>query len=193
MREVHLVSRLTEGVICWSGQTQHAALELVVNQAHDAVSAFLDAGYIEAKIAEVETEAGIPVRDIEATLEFVGKQLRFTTEQQSTILNHFLDGGDRSCGGMPHAVTSTAQTLDDADDAYEWNAGACGPGEASGAGVAVSKAKSHARSACPSSRCPRSRHSPKPADRVHQGRLPYPGSPHPADNTVAAPQPHQMP
>ena len=76
-------------------------------------------GYVEAKIAEVETEAGIPVRDAEATLEFVGKQLRFTDDQQTTILNHFIDGGDRSCGGVMHAITSTAQTLDDADDAYD--------------------------------------------------------------------------
>lgn len=59
------------------------------------------------------------MRDVDATLEFVGKQLRFTAEQQTTILNHFIDGGDRSCGGVLHAVTSTAQTLDDADDAYD--------------------------------------------------------------------------
>lgn len=74
---------------------------------------------MEAKIAEVEAEAGIPVRDVDATLEYVGKQLRFTTEQQQTILNHFIDGADRSAGGVLHAVTSTAQTLDDADDAHE--------------------------------------------------------------------------
>ncbi len=59
------------------------------------------------------------MRDVAATVEFVGKQLRFTTEQQNTILNHFLDGGDRSCGGVLHAVTCTAQTLADADDAYD--------------------------------------------------------------------------
>lgn len=80
---------------------------------------FLDTSYVQAKIAEVETEAGIPVRDVEATLEYVGKQLRFTAEQQTTILNHFIDGGDRSCGGVMHALTSTAQTLADADDAYD--------------------------------------------------------------------------
>jgi hypothetical protein len=119
MREVHLGGRLTEGVIRWSADTHDAALDLVVKQARDAVSAFLTRDFVDAKIAEVEAEAGIPVRDVEATLEFVGKQLRFTTDQQSTILNHFIDGGDRSCGGVMHAVTSTAQTLDDADDAYD--------------------------------------------------------------------------
>jgi hypothetical protein len=119
MREVHLGGRLADGVIRWSVDTQDAALDLVVKQARDAVSAFLNRDFVDAKIAEVEAEAGIPVRDVEATLEFVGKQLRFTAEQQTTILNHFIDGGDRSCGGVMHAVTSTAQTLDDADDAYD--------------------------------------------------------------------------
>ncbi len=119
MREVHLGGRLAEGVIRWSADTHDAALDLVVKQARDAVSAFLTRDYVDAKIAQVEAEAGIPVRDVDATLEFVGKQLRFTAEQQSTILNHFIDGGDRSCGGVLHAVTSTAQTLADADDAYD--------------------------------------------------------------------------
>lgn len=73
--------------------------------------------YVNAKIDEVEAEAGIPVHDVEATLKFVGNQLRFTDDQQTTILNHFIDGGARSCGGVMHAITSTAQTLDDADDA----------------------------------------------------------------------------
>jgi hypothetical protein len=119
MREVHLGGRLDDGVIRWSGATQDANLELVINQARDAVATFLDTDYVQAKIAEVETEAGIPVADVEATLEYVAKQLRFTEDQQTTILNHFIDGGDRSCGGVMHAVTSTAQTLADADDAYD--------------------------------------------------------------------------
>jgi hypothetical protein len=91
----------------------------VVNQAREAVTAFLNISYVNAKIAEIEAEAGIPVRDVEVTLEFVSKQLRFTDDQQATILNHFIDGGDRSCGGVMHAVTSVAQTLDDADDASD--------------------------------------------------------------------------
>lgn len=119
MREVHLGGRLQDGVIRWSADTQDAALELVVKQARDAVSAFLTTDYVHAKIAEVEADAGIPVRDVDATLEYVGKQLRFTAEQQQTILNHFIDGADRSTGGVLHAVTSTAQTLDDADDAHD--------------------------------------------------------------------------
>jgi hypothetical protein len=40
-------------------------------------------------------------------------------EQQRLILGHFIDGGDRTSGGVLHAVTSTAQTLPDPDDAYD--------------------------------------------------------------------------
>ncbi|MGH3769356.1 MAG: DUF932 domain-containing protein [Pseudonocardiaceae bacterium] len=41
MREVHLGARLADGVIRWSADTHDAALDLVVKQARDAVSAFL--------------------------------------------------------------------------------------------------------------------------------------------------------
>jgi hypothetical protein len=119
MREVHLGGRLQDGVIHWSRDTHDAALDLITKQARDAVTTFLTRDFIKAKIDEVEADAGIPVRDVEATLEYVGKQLRFTTEQQATILNHFIDGADRTSGGVLHAVTSTAQTLADADDAYD--------------------------------------------------------------------------
>lgn len=119
MREVHLGGRLADGVVRWAQDTQDAALDVVIKQARDAVRAFLNPAYVEAKIAEVEAESGVRVRDIEATLEYVGKQLRFTAEEQKTILDHFFDGGDRSAGGVLHAVTSAAQTLTDADEAYE--------------------------------------------------------------------------
>ncbi|MGH3991900.1 MAG: hypothetical protein ACRDSN_05485, partial [Pseudonocardiaceae bacterium] len=66
--------------------TQDAALDLIVKQARDAVTTFLTRGFVEAKIAEVQAEAGIPVRDVEATLDYVSKQLRFTQDQQATIL-----------------------------------------------------------------------------------------------------------
>jgi hypothetical protein len=119
MREIHLGGRLSDGVVNWSKDTQDAALDLVVKQARDAVTTFLQRSYLQAKVAEIEDEAGVRVDDVEATLEYVGRQLRFTTDEQKTILSHFFDGADRSAGGVLHAVTSTAQTIDGADRAYE--------------------------------------------------------------------------
>ncbi|MGH3885830.1 MAG: DUF932 domain-containing protein [Pseudonocardiaceae bacterium] len=116
MREVHLGGRLQDGVIRWSSDTQDAALDLIVKQARDAVTTFLTRAFVEAKIAEVQAEAGIPVRDVEATLEYVSKQLRFTQGQQATILNHFINSADRSRGGVLHAATTIMQTLAVADD-----------------------------------------------------------------------------
>lgn len=119
LKEIHLGARLDDGVVRWSQDTRHAMAELAGKQARDAVRQFLNPSYLQNKIAEIEADAGVPVRDVEATLEFVSTELRFTTEEQNTILNHFIDGSDRSSGGVLHAVTSAAQTLDDADQAYE--------------------------------------------------------------------------
>lgn len=119
LREVHLGARLDRGIVRWQHDTQDTQLELVSKQARDAVSTFLDRGYVQAKLHEIQTEAGVRVDDVEATLQHVGKQLRFTQEQQKTILEHFIDGGDRTAGGVLHAVTSTAQTIADADEAYD--------------------------------------------------------------------------
>lgn len=119
LREVHLGGRLDDGVVRWSKRTQQTALQLVTRQATDAVHTFLDVDYVTAKIAEIERGADVTVSDVPATLEYVGGQLRFTAEQQATILDHFISGGDRTAGGVLHAVTSTAQTLADADAAHE--------------------------------------------------------------------------
>ena len=119
MREVHLGGRLDQGVIRWSAGTQQAALDLVTAKAADAVRTFLDHDYLTAQITQIERESGVKVTDATATLEYVGKQLRFTAVEQAKILAHFIDGGDRTSGGVLHAVTSTARTLSDADDAFE--------------------------------------------------------------------------
>lgn len=119
LREVHMGGRLDDGPVRWSERTMQAALELVTRQATDAVRTFLDADYVTATIAGIEREAGVPVADVPATVEYVASQLRFTAEQQNTLLNHFVCGGDRTAGGVLHAVTSTAQTLPDADAAHE--------------------------------------------------------------------------
>lgn len=119
LREVHLGGRLEDGQVHWSARTQQAALDLVTAKARDAVTTFLDADYLKKTVEDIERDAGVRVADVEATLEHVAKQCRFTTEQQKTILEHFIDGADRTSGGVMHAVTSAAQTLPDADDAYE--------------------------------------------------------------------------
>jgi hypothetical protein len=119
MREVHLGGRLPEGIIRWSPDTQQAALTLVTRQAADAVATFLDHDYVHRTIARIEENAGIRIRDVQATVEYLSKELRFTEAQTKTILEHFIDAGDRTAGGILHAITSAAQTIEDADTAHE--------------------------------------------------------------------------
>jgi hypothetical protein len=119
LSRVHLGGRLDDGEIRWSAQTQRAALELVAHKTRDAVTRFLSPGYLTRAVADLQRRAGIPVRDVPATLEHVARSCHFSKESQDTILGHFIDGGDRTAGGVMQAVTSTAQTVDDPDDAHE--------------------------------------------------------------------------
>jgi hypothetical protein len=85
----------------------------------DAVRHFLDPAYAEHAVREIERQAGRPVADPAETVRTVSQKLRFTEEQQAIILDHFIRGGDVTAGGVMHAITSTAQTLTDADAAWE--------------------------------------------------------------------------
>jgi len=122
LRAVHLGGRLDDGVIRWSGDTQQRNLELITAKARDAVTTFLDTRYVERKISEMSEASGQPIADPQETIEIISQRLRFTDDQQKTILNHFIRGGDLTAGGVMNAVTSAAQTLADADAAHEMEA-----------------------------------------------------------------------
>lgn len=122
LRSIHLGGKLDEGIVRWSEDTQRKNLEVVTAKARDAVATFLDVDYVKATIAGLEAEAGVPVNDAAATIEKVSKSLAFTQEQQAGILDHFIKGGQLTAGGVLQAVTSFAQTIEDADAAYEFEA-----------------------------------------------------------------------
>jgi hypothetical protein len=122
LRAIHLGGRMDEGVIRWSHDTQQRNLQLVTAQARDAVTTFLDTGYVQAKITEITRAAGVPVADPENAINVVANKLRFTDDQQRNILAHFIRGADLSAGGVLHAMTSVAQTIDDADTAHDMEA-----------------------------------------------------------------------
>ena len=68
MREVHLGGRLDAGVVQWSAGTQQAAIELITRQAADATATFLTGDYLRRSLNDIEQRAGVPVRDVPATL-----------------------------------------------------------------------------------------------------------------------------
>ncbi|MBM0256380.1 hypothetical protein [Micromonospora sp. 4G55] len=83
------------------------------------MATFMDPAYVEAKVTELERTAGAKVSDPQQTIATVSKRLGFTQDQQASILSHFIQGADVSAGGVLHAITATAQTLDDGDAAYD--------------------------------------------------------------------------
>ena len=118
MRAVHLGERMDEG-IQWSSDTLDRQLELVTAKARDAVTAFLDPGYVARLVREMEQHAGHRVTDAPKAIEVIGARLRYTEAQQKEILDHFIAGGSLTAGGIMHAVTSAAQVQDDGDAAWD--------------------------------------------------------------------------
>lgn len=120
MRAVHVGGRLDEGLIRWSADTERKTLQLVSARARDAVATFLDAEYVGRIVDELTAKAQTPIVDPVATVERVGKRMGYTQEQTAGVLDHFIKGGALTSGGVLHAVTSWAQTIDDADQAWEF-------------------------------------------------------------------------
>ncbi len=119
MREVHLGGQLGEGVIHWSADTQRAAVDLIAKQATDATATFLTTDYLTRNLGVLEARSGTRIEDARGTIRYLSSQLRFTEDQQNSILDHYLGAGQRTAGGILQAVTSAAQLQDDADAAYD--------------------------------------------------------------------------
>ena len=134
LRSVHVGAKLQQGTVDWSAETQRRALDLVVSQTKDAVEQFLDPAYLAKKVGELEDAAGAKVTDAKKTIETIGKTLSFTEAEQASILEHFFAGGQRTAGGILQAVTSVAQTIENADRAHELEAVAIRAMELAGAG-----------------------------------------------------------
>ncbi len=119
LRAVHLGGKMDEGVIDWSGDTQQKATELIRAKTRDAVRTFLDVEYMTKVIATLTDKAAKPVEDAVKTVTTVSKKLAFTQEEQAGLLDHFIKGGQVTAGGLMQAVTSYAQTVEDADRSYD--------------------------------------------------------------------------
>jgi hypothetical protein len=123
LRAVHLGERLEEGTVTWSDNTRDKTLALITKTT-DAVTAYLDPGYVTGAVRAIEAGAGHPVTDPQEAIRVVSQRLRFTDAQQADILSSFIRGGDVTAGGVMHAVTAAAQAQDDADTAHEMESSA---------------------------------------------------------------------
>jgi hypothetical protein len=116
-RSVHLGAKMGEGLVRWSSDTHEKNLALVTAQARDSVATFLDTEYMARTIARLEAEAGREIADPQKSVEALGKKLAYTEAMQADILNYFIDGGQRTSGGLMHAITAAAQNYG-TDDAW---------------------------------------------------------------------------
>ena len=121
-RAIHLGSRQDQGIVRYSADTMDKELALITARARDAVATFLSTGYLLDKIAQIERTAGMPVTHPDQTVRQVAKAAKFSDEMADAILAHFIRGGQLTAGGVMQAVTSVAQTLDDADAAHDLEA-----------------------------------------------------------------------
>lgn len=119
VRAIHLGSRKEEGTIRWSADTQEKTLSLISAKTRDVVQTVLDPAYVEAKIREMEESAGKPIEDAAKAVEVVTARLKFSEEQRSSVLSHFIKGGQLTAGGIMHAVTAAAQEVSDPDVAAD--------------------------------------------------------------------------
>jgi hypothetical protein len=121
-RQVHLGGVQSEGLVEWSAATQKIALDLIAAKTRDAVKTYLSADYMDRMLAGIEEAAAKPVQGSEAAkvVKNVGLTLGFNKGEQAGILDHFMNSGQMSAGGLMQAITAWAQ--DDsvnADDRLE--------------------------------------------------------------------------
>lgn len=119
LKRRHVGAKLDEGIVVASDRTVRANLELVASQTADITRTVLSRDYVAAKVADLEESAGIAVNDAPKVITSVSKTLGFSKAEADEILSMFIRGGQMTAGGVMQAVTATAQTLDDADAA--WN------------------------------------------------------------------------
>jgi hypothetical protein len=119
-RAVHLGGKLLDdGEITWSEKTLQANLNLIKAKTADAVAQFMTVGFLTGIADKMRDAAGVKVADPVKTVTDVSKRLGFTKDQAGDILNAFIDGGQRTAGGVMQAVTWVAQHTPDGDTAAD--------------------------------------------------------------------------
>jgi hypothetical protein len=115
----HLGSKMDEGVVTWSLETQRKELELITSQTADIVHTCLNVDYIEAKIAEIEQDSTVELKAADQVVKNVTKALKFSEEVSESVFDFFIRGADVTAGGVMQAVTAAAQVVKDPDTAAE--------------------------------------------------------------------------
>jgi hypothetical protein len=125
IRKTHLGAKVEdEGVVRVSERTRKINLEFVESYTADAITSFLDKSYMERVLLRLTEQAGGVVEHPQAVVETITKRAAFSDEDAEGIMNAFIDGGDRTKGGILQAITAYSQRVADPDHAYEIEADA---------------------------------------------------------------------
>jgi hypothetical protein len=124
IRKTHLGSKMDAGLVRVSDETRRLNLQLVASQTKDAINTFLDADYMNRVIRQLESGSDERIADVEKTISEVVTRPAFSKADTKGLLAAFMDGGDRTRGGLVQAITAYSQQVDDADRAYEMDADA---------------------------------------------------------------------
>lgn len=125
LRRTHLGSKVEdEGVVKISEKTRRLNLDFVESYTADAITSFLDKDYMERVLRRLTEQAGGEVKHPQAVVETITKRAAFSDEDAEGIMNAFIDGHDRTKGGILQAITAYSQTVADPDHAYEIEADA---------------------------------------------------------------------
>jgi hypothetical protein len=119
IRKVHLGAKLAQGEVRASQRTVRKAGELVVSETTDAVTQWLEDGYLERLISERTEQAEKPIVSATETVPAVCAGLGFSEDEQKSVLDLFVLSGQPTAGGVANAVSAFAQQVEDADRAYE--------------------------------------------------------------------------
>ncbi len=119
IRKVHLGTRLAEGAVRASFDTQRKAGDLVAAETRDAVSQWLKTGYLAQLVTGLEEQAGYPIASPTETVPAVCQGLGFSPDEQRSVLDMFVLGGQSTAGGVMQAISAYAQTVEDVDRSFE--------------------------------------------------------------------------
>lgn len=120
IRQVHLGSRLDEGVVDWSEKTRRLVVDLLASKVSDAVTQFASTDYLERMLADARAAKGIEAGA--DTIERISTAHQLSEVETKSVMDMFLKGADPTLFGVAQAVTAAAQTVSDSDRQTEMEA-----------------------------------------------------------------------
>lgn len=117
--EIHLGSKMEEGVVEWSETTRLKQMELICAQTKDAVKTFLSHDYLNGLIQRLTEDGTEKLKKPIDAVKNVAASLNFSEEKCDSLLDYFMKGADPTAFGLVQAVTYLAQHDLDPDARFD--------------------------------------------------------------------------